>query len=215
MTIGDIPVPGRPLYFFAKFRDNTRTVVCDFGGWGVGMVQPGSIARKIAVVALFGTVVLGAGCRATPTDAASSSSTDIEHLKSVVPSQSHSMSDVGFHWTNLWFAGQQGNWPLARFYFDEAHQHIQWTIQIRPIRKDADGRDVDLQSIFQAVDASLFAAVKVAIEKQNAQEFATAYKNALDGCYSCHKSSGKPFLRPIVPTAPAQTIIDFAPASVQ
>jgi hypothetical protein len=177
------------------------------------MRQAGSIARKTAAIAV--AAVLAVGCRAVSTDAASSSPADVEHLKSVVPSQSHTMSDVGFHWTNLWFAGQQGNWPLARFYFDEAHQHIQWTIQIRPIRKDPDGRDVDLRSIFQAVDASLFAAVKVAIEQQSTERFATAYKNSLDGCYTCHKSSGKPFLRPIVPTAPAQTIIDFAPASAQ
>src|SRR5215510_13695004 len=176
------------------------------------MGQAGSIALKTALTVLMVAAALSAGCRAVSTEAgASTTPADIERLKSVVPSQSHTMSDVALHWTNLWFAGQQENWPLARFYFDEAHQHIQWTIQIRPIRKDPEGRDVDLQSIFQAVDASLFAAVNIAIEQKNAAQFATAYKSSLDGCYSCHKSSGKPYLRPIMPTAPAQTIIDFSP----
>lgn len=164
------------------------------------------------VVALAMGAAVSAGCRATSTDAgAATAPADIDRLKTLVPSQSHAMQDVGFHWTNLWFAGQQENWPLARFYFDEARQHIQWTILIRPIRKDLDGRDVDLQAIFQAVDASTFAAVKFAIEQKNGVQFAAAYKSALDGCYSCHKSSGKPFLHPKVPTAPAQTIIDFSP----
>jgi hypothetical protein len=176
------------------------------------MGQAFGLASRITAVSLVLAGVVTTGCRAASGDAgASTVPADLERLKMLVPSQSHTMQDVGFHWTNLWFAGQQGNWPLARFYFDEAHQHIQWTIQIRPIRKDPEGRDVDLPSIFQAVDSSLFAAVKIAIEQQNTAQFATAYKNSLDGCYSCHKSSGKPYLRPIVPTAPAQTIIDFSP----
>jgi hypothetical protein len=176
------------------------------------MRQAFRLAPQEWIVALAVVAALTGGCRAMSTDAgASTAPADIAHLKTLVPSQSHAMQDVGFHWTNLWFAGQQGNWPLARFYFDEARQHIQWTIQIRPIRKDLEGRDVDLQAIFQAVDASTFAAVNIAIERKNGVEFAAAYKSALDGCYSCHKSSGKPFLHPIVPTAPTQTIIDFNP----
>jgi len=177
--------------------------------YSAGLPSAFWLTSKTAVIALLLAAASFAGCRAASTD--SGASTDLDRLKMLVPSQSHTMQDVGFHWTNLWFAGQQGNWPLARFYFDEARQHIQWTIQVRPIRKDADGRDVDLQSIFQAVDSTLFAAVNVAIERKDAAQFATAYKSALDGCYSCHKSSGKPYLRPGVPTVPAQTIIDFSP----
>ncbi|HUK32434.1 MAG TPA: hypothetical protein VLV86_00905, partial [Vicinamibacterales bacterium] len=30
---------------------------------------------------------------------------DVARLKGNVPSQSHTMSDVAYHWTNLWFAG--------------------------------------------------------------------------------------------------------------
>jgi hypothetical protein len=176
------------------------------------MWQALPFASRTTIAALSCVAILSGACRAGSTDAGATAATaDVERLKTLVPSQSHSMADVGFHWTNLWFAGQQGNWPLARFYFDEARQHIQWTIHIRPIRKDLEGRDVDLQAIFQAVDASTLAAVKIAIEQKNGAQFATAYKGALDGCYSCHKSSGKPYLHPIVPTAPAQTIIDFTP----
>ena len=177
------------------------------------MRQALPLAPRTAIAVLGMVAALTAGaCRAASSDSAATGATaDVERLKTLVPSQSHSMADVGFHWTNLWFAGQQGNWPLAQFYFDEARQHIQWTIQIRPIRKDLEGRDVDLQAIFQAVDASTFAAVKIAIEQKNSAQFATAYKGALDGCYSCHKSSGKAYLHPIVPSAPAQNIIDFNP----
>src|SRR5262245_66149304 len=137
--------------------------------------------------------------------------TEIERLKKLVPSQSHAMADVGYHWTNLWFAGEQKNWPLAEFYFNESRSHIQWAILIRPIRQDAQKRDVDLKAIFDALDVSSFAGVKFAIAQKDSQKFDAAYKLALDGCYACHKASAKPFLRLKVPTAPAQEILDFAP----
>jgi hypothetical protein len=172
--------------------------------------------RPWALAVLIVAAGIGAGCRAAATNgSAAGGAAEIARLTSLTPSQSHTMSDVAFHWTNLWFAGEQGNWDLARFYFDEAHQHIEWTILIRPIRRDPDGRDVDLPSIFQAVDASLFAAVKVAIERHDGPQFSVAYKSSLEGCYSCHKAAGKPYLRPIMPRAPAQSIIDFAPPGAQ
>jgi len=77
---------------------------------------------------------------------------DVARLKANAPSQSHTMSDVGYHWTSLWFAGEKKNWPLAKFYFDETRQHILWTIRLRPIRKGADGNDVNLVPIFEAID---------------------------------------------------------------
>jgi hypothetical protein len=137
--------------------------------------------------------------------------TDVARLKSVVPSQSHAMSDVAYHWNGLWFAGEQNNWPLAQFYFDETRQHIKWTITIRPVRKDPAGNEVHLQGIFDAIDAGAFTDVKHAIEQQNREAFETAYKASLEACYSCHKSSGKPYLRPMVPTTPPQTIINYDP----
>jgi hypothetical protein len=136
---------------------------------------------------------------------------DLQRLNTLIPSQSHAMIDVAYHWTNLWFAAEQKNWPLAQFYFNEARSHMQWTILIRPIRKDDQNRDVDLQAIFDALDVSSFAGVRMAIAQKDSAKFASAYKLALDGCYTCHKASAMPFLRPTMPKAPAQGIIDFAP----
>jgi len=138
---------------------------------------------------------------------------DVARLKANAPSQSHTMSDVGYHWTNLWFAGEKKNWPLAMFYFDETRQHILWTIRLRPVRKGADGKDVNLVPIFEGIDASAFKAMAEAIQQQDAQAFAAAYRMTLEACYGCHKASGKPYLRPTIPAAAAQTIINFDPAA--
>jgi hypothetical protein len=135
--------------------------------------------------------------------------TEIARLKTNAPSQSHTMADVGYHWTNLWFAADKKNWPLAMFYFEEARQHILWTIRLRPVRKDPDGNDVNLAPIFESIDSSAFKTVADAIQAQNAPAFAAAYRVALEACYSCHKASGKPYLHPMSPAVPTQSIINF------
>ena len=53
---------------------------------------------------------------------------EVAQLKALVPSNSHIMMDVQFHWTNLWFAGRKKNWPLALYFFNESRVHIQWLI---------------------------------------------------------------------------------------
>ena len=138
---------------------------------------------------------------------------DIARLKDVVPSQSHTMADVGYHWAGLWFAAKAKNWPLAAFFYGEARQHIRWTVAIRPVRKGADNADVNLKGIVDALEPTVFASVQLAIDDKDLPAFETAYKDALTGCYSCHKSSGKPYLRPMVPTTPPLTIINFDPAA--
>jgi hypothetical protein len=136
---------------------------------------------------------------------------DVERLKSIVPTQSHTMLDVGYHWANLWFAVQKKNWPLAKYFFDEARQSIRWTVLIRPVRQRSNGGTVDVKGIFNAMDISAFATVQLAIEDQDEAEFVAAYKSTLEACHSCHVASEKAYVRPMIPTAPPSTLIDFNP----
>jgi len=136
---------------------------------------------------------------------------DIAHLKDVVPSQSHSMADVAFQFSNLWFAGKARNWPLATFFLNEARQHIRWTIRIRPVRKSPAGDPVDLQGIYDAIDGGTMVKLQQAIDSKDGAKFEAQYKETLAECYSCHKASGKPYLRPTIPTSPPQSIINFDP----
>jgi len=138
---------------------------------------------------------------------------DIQTLKDKAPSASVAMADVSFHWSNLWFAGQNKNWPLANYYYSEARNHVRWLIRINPTPKGPDGMPVDLKGIFDAIDTSTFAAVKAAIDKKDSSQFPVVYKAALESCYSCHKSVGRPYLRPQVPTTVPQTIVNMDPAA--
>ena len=136
---------------------------------------------------------------------------EVAQLKALVPSNSHIMMDVQFHWVNLWFAGQRKNWPLALYYFNESRGHIQWLIRKSPTTRGTDGTDVDIKSIFDAVDTSSLAAVKTAIEAKSSVQFAATYKTMLESCYACHKSVGRPYLRPMVPLNAGQMIINPDP----
>ena len=135
---------------------------------------------------------------------------DVAHLKEVVPSQSHSMADVAYHFSNLWFAAKQRNWPLATFYLAEARQHIRWTIRIRPVRR-LGSNPVDLVPIFDAIDNGVMTSLKASIDEKDLDKFQANYKRTLTACYGCHQAAGLTFLRPVIPSAPAQTIISFDP----
>src|SRR5258707_14117222 len=99
--------------------------------------------------------------------------TEVALLKALVPSNSHIMMDVQWHWTNLWFAGRKRNWPLALYYFNETRGHIRWLIKKSPImRNTTEGKDVDIARIFDAVDTSSLAAAKTASTAKDSVQFA-------------------------------------------
>src|SRR5260221_388252 len=124
---------------------------------------------------------------------------EVAQLKALVPSNSHIMMDVQWHWTNLWWAGKKKNWPLAQYYFNETRGHIRWLITKSPVMKSQlDQKDVDISGIFEGIDTSSLAGVKTAIEQKDSVQFASAYKTLLESCYACHKSVGRPYLRPMI-----------------
>ena len=132
-----------------------------------------------------------------------------EQLRTLIPSQSHAMLDVAYHFTNLWFAGKHANWPLAQFYFNEARSHILWAIRIVPVRKNGTA-DVKLAEIFEGFDGTVLSALQKRIEAQDQAGFTVAYRDALAGCNACHTASGKPFLRIVVPDAPEVHIVELS-----
>ncbi|MEO8071224.1 MAG: hypothetical protein ABI652_07465 [Acidobacteriota bacterium] len=138
---------------------------------------------------------------------------EVAQLKALVPSNSHIMMDVQWHWTNLWFAGQAKNWPLAQYYFNETRGHIQWLIKKSPTLRSSgpDKEEVNLEGIFGGIDTSSLADVKTAIDKKDGVQFAAAYKTMLESCYACHKSVGRPYLKPMIPKASMQAILNMDP----
>jgi hypothetical protein len=178
----------------------------------IGALVGGAVVAYIHrddVTAAGGSTVTSAAAGGGATGELEALRADVARLKANAPSQSHTMVDVGYHWTNLWFAGEKNNWPLAMFYLEETRRHILWTIQLRPVRKGPDGNDVNLMPIFEGIDTTAFKAVADAILARDSAAFPAAYRATLESCYACHKASGMPYLRPMVPTEPSESIINF------
>ena len=139
---------------------------------------------------------------------------DIEQLRGQLPSQSHAMTDVDYQFTNLWFAAQERNWPLATFYLNETRSHIDWTVRLRP------GAQAGVRAgPGPAPAAAGHRAIRTRLKSARrwtsttARPSRSAYQDTLKECYSCHLSAEKPFLRPGIPASPASHLIQMKPGS--
>lgn len=163
---------------------------------------------------LNGLVTPAAQAQHPPKDASLDLSTlraDVERLKTIVPDQAHAMKDVDYHFTNLWFAGKDENWPLADFYWKETLSHMKWAVRIIPMRKDNAGREIKLEEILQAIEMTPSMQMGNVVKEQNQAKFELTYRSVLEGCYLCHKAADKQYLRLKIPDNPATSIINFDP----
>jgi len=135
----------------------------------------------------------------------------LDALQRLVPDQAHAMADVDYHFSNLWFAAENANWPLAEFYWGETRSHLNWAVRIRPVRRLSSGQDLDLRSVLQGVEASGLADLKGAIGKQDRKGFEAAYGQTIAQCHGCHTAAEKPYLLPHIPESPATRMIELKP----
>lgn len=134
---------------------------------------------------------------------------EVTALKEMLPHQSHVMLDVGEHVSNLWFAGQRENWPLAAFYLKKTKSHLEWAVSIKPERKTKAGAKLDLKALLGALEAGTLTQLEQAVEAKDPKGFAAAYTATLEGCYNCHVICEKPYLRTHLPERPGAPILSF------
>jgi len=176
-------------------------------GVGLGLILSAVIQRP------FGGLETQAWAeeKSTKTPEASTAQPEPSSLSGLLPDQSHAMVDVGYHFSNLWFAADKQNWPLAKYYLQETRSHLSWAVRLHPVRTITSGAEVDLKGILQAIDNSFLTEIDGAITNKDTGKFKTAYRQTLEGCYACHKACEKPFLRPQIPSAPSVSILNFDP----
>ena len=135
---------------------------------------------------------------------------EIKKLQGLAPDQAAIMTHVAYHWTNLWFAIEKENWPLAEFYLSETRANLKWAVRAKPFRKTAAG-EINLGAIAEALDNTEFTQMKEAIGKNDKDRCVKVYDKALQGCYTCHKASEKPYLVPQRPQSPEVRVLNFDP----
>jgi hypothetical protein len=140
---------------------------------------------------------------------------EVARLKGMVTDQSHVMADVSNHYCNLWFAGQAENWPLAQFYCDETRSHLKWAVRVIPVRKDREGREVDLRAILDALEQTTLKDLDAAVKSGQKEKFTAAYKAQLENCMACHRASSKEYIKLHVPERPDAGMVEFAAQNVE
>ena len=174
-----------------------------------------SRAFAVFLLGAFAAFLASSALRWTPSGPApiAQAEDELAVIKGQLADQSHAMEDVARHFSNLWFAGQKKNWPLATFFLDETQSHLRWAVRMKPVRKTGTGQDINLGGILESIENTFFTQLRKAIEDKDREKFALAYRKSIEGCYSCHKTSEKPYLRPQIPEAPAAYNINFDPES--
>lgn len=155
------------------------------------------------------TMILPSHAADTKEDDVAALKAEVARLKGMVTDQSHVMADVSNHYCNLWFAGQSENWPLAQFYCDETRSHLKWAVRVIPVRKDRDGREVDLRAILDALEQTTLKDLDAAVKSNNKEKFTAAYKAQLENCMACHRASSKEYIKLHVPERADAGMVEF------
>ena len=179
--------------------------------FGLGLVAAWALSGRLGGTASAADAPAAGKPAVAAPDEVATLKAQVARLQGMVPDQSHSMSDVAYHFTNLWFAGRAGNWPLAQFYADETHSHLKWAVRIIPVRKDRDGHDVDLGGILTALEQTSLKDLDQSIKGKDGRKFEAAYRAQMENCMACHRAAGKEFIRLHVPERPDAGVVDFAP----
>jgi hypothetical protein len=79
------------------------------------------------------------------------------------------MIDVEYHFANLWFAANNGNWPLATFYLNETRSHLNWAVRVRAVRPLSGGKQLDLRPILKGIEDTALADLRTTVEKRRSQ----------------------------------------------
>ena len=172
-----------------------------------------SLALSVAALAFLSPIQLPAAEEAeSPTPdspAIQKLEQNLKELSGQLPSQSHTMADVAYHFGNLWFAARAKNWPLAEFYVNETRSHLRWAVRVRPVRPLAGGGQLRLADMLAAIEQTTLKEVQDSVRAQDPKRFSTAYRQMLAGCYSCHVAAEKPWLRLHIPERPPETMVEF------
>src|SRR4051794_12223052 len=139
-----------------------------------------SVSPRVLVILLAGGFFLGV-TRAEDQPTAKTADlaalkAEVERLRGMVPDQSHAMKDVAYHFTNLWFAGDKQNWPLAEFYLSETRAHLRWAVRIIPVRKTPQGQELRLAEVLDPLDKSVFQELQETLKAKDALRFRTKYE---------------------------------------
>lgn len=169
-----------------------------------------SVVRAALAAALLGSCPAAGAQPAEPpsAEALAALRAQVEELSRYgVRSQAHVMTDVEYHFANLWFAAHEARWDLAAFYLREARSHIGWAVSIRSVRPLESGGTVALTPLREAIEEQGFVPLAQTLERRDVAAFESAYRHTLQHCNTCHEAAEKRYLEVRVPSTPPSPML--------
>lgn len=113
------------------------------------------------------------------------------------------MLTVQVHHNKLWFAGKEGNWPLAQFEHDEIMEILKQAEAIETDRKEV--------KLFPTMIYRQLDSVQSAIKQKDIKTFEQGYNVLTTACNNCHKETGFQFNDIKIPEQPPFSNQNFTP----
>lgn len=135
--------------------------------------------------------------------------TRVTTLESLAPGLGEFMLGFQMHIAKAWYAGEAGNWDLAKFELGELAEGANGAEASRP--KDA--------ASLKAFVSGPLATVQTDVANKNKSSFESDYRTAINSCNGCHAGTidspkwpnGRGFIKITVPTMPPVGNQNFAP----
>lgn len=96
------------------------------------------------------------------------------------------MTQISTRHHKLWYAGSNGNWPLASYELDEIHEGLDDLAKHHPTHDKVKGSVPDMLAAHMKAGLEQ---TEAAIKAQNADSFRAGYDNITAGCNSCHQAN--------------------------
>jgi hypothetical protein len=124
-----------------------------------------------------------------------------KEIKSVKPGLGDLMLMIQVHHTKLWFAGKEGNWPLAQFEHDEIIEILDQAEEIEKERSEV--------KLFKAMIYPQLDSIQLSIKQKDADHFSNTFTNLTNACNNCHAATKYQFNKIIIPEHPPYSNQEF------
>jgi hypothetical protein len=126
-----------------------------------------------------------------------------------VPGLGALMTFTQIRHSNLWFAGQAGNWRLASYELDELQEALEEAARLHPSHKDS---PLPIPDLIRKIMNRPISELRAAIKARDPVTFARGFDTLSAGCNSCHQATDFGFIVVTRPSANPYSNQSFAPA---
>jgi hypothetical protein len=152
--------------------------------------------RKIVLAALSVAILVDAAYAASDW-LKGSSEQKLKTLADIQPGLGTVMMEYSYRFSNIYYAAEAGNWPLAEYQLKEMREIQEVGETTRPEKADA----------LKAFERSFLDPLGRTIDARDSSRFEASFNASIQGCDICHAAQKLPFIKYQLPSNPPAHLI--------